>query len=131
MRRLAQLLLSRAIDRESMECVDMLLHEIRRFSSAELHSNSSDIVNYQLLFKQLTRHLPDTYSMEGFEYRATMVAEPLPRIAVFDGCQPAAISLLHYMSTYSAISKGELKKNLLNYFIRYFLFQRYTTTTTS
>lgn len=72
--RVTELLIARSVDMESLECIKAFLHEIRRFSSAELHSNSSDIVNYQLLFKQLARLMPDTYKIEGFEYRATMVA---------------------------------------------------------
>lgn len=71
-----------------------------------MHSNTSDLLNYQLLFKQLTRLMPKLYYSKGFEIRATMVAESIPFTASFDGGEPATVALLHYMSTLSQLSKN-------------------------
>lgn len=45
----------------------------------------------------------------------------MPKIASFDGCEPSAVALLHYMSTINKLSNDGMKRNIDNYFIRYFL----------
>lgn len=48
-----------------------------------------------------------------------MVAESIPMVLGFEGCEPTAVALLHYMSTYSESSKLGMKKKMLSYFLRF------------
>lgn len=125
MRRLTELLVNdRLEDSESVSCIERLLYELRRFSSAEIHSTTSDLLNYQLLFKQLTHRLPFTYTPKGFEVRASLASESIPIGMSFEDWEATAVALLHYMSTFSMNSKSEMKKNTLGYILRYCMNQK-------
>ena len=100
--------------------VQNIIYEIKHFTSAELHSNISDIANYMLMFKKFAQTIP-TYRASGFENRTIIVASNIPKVLPATSYQSLGMLLSLANITFLDRPCNELKKNIVAYMIKRYM----------